>query len=231
MGDYFDRIERQLVEQVGVVYPTDAAQAVAVEPPPDRRARRAGSVRPDRLRRHSGADRGSRGSGRGLGSRWAGVGLGGLGGLIAAVVMSLGASPNPEFTIVRGKGRAVTIRVAQASSLAALNDRLAAMGIPIRTAKVLPDCVAPVQTVASRLRPAVLRTLGLASMPVISRRRSGDGRALLSVQVVPPARSGQTLVLAAGGSEAETFGQVIVGSAPACIRETRRNQALLSATG
>lgn len=231
MGDYFDRIERQLVEQVGVVYPPDAAQAVAVEPPPDRRARHAHSVRQDRLRRHGGAVRGSRGSRRGLGSRWAGVGLGGLGGLIAAVVMSLGASIGPEFTIVRGKGRVVTIRVAQASSIAALNGQLAALGIPVRAAKVLPECVAPVQAVGSRLRPAVLRTLGLASMPVISRRGGGDGRALLSVRVVPPERSGRTLVLAAGGSEVETFGQVIVSPAPACIRDTRRNQALLSATG
>jgi len=154
-----------------------------------------------------------------------------LGGLIAAVVMSLSASIGPEFTIVRGKGRVVTIRVAQASSIAALNGQLAALGIPVRAAKVLPECVAPVQAVGSRLRPAVLRTLGLASMSVISRRGGGDGRALLSVRVVPPERSGRTLVLAAGGSEVETFGQVIVSPAPACIRDTRRNQALLSATG
>lgn len=230
MGDYFDRIERQLVQQVGAVYPQSGAQALD-EASHDPRARLASGARSGRLDRRSGSGWASRTSRRGLGSRWAGVALGGLGGLIAAVVMSLGPSAGPEFSIVRGKGRVVTIQVAQTSSIAALNSRLASLGIPIRAAKVLPECVAPVQTVGSRLRPAVLRTLRLASMPVISRRRGGDRGAVLSVRAVSPGIPGRTLVLATAEAETETFGQVIVGSAPLCVRDTRRNHAVLSAAG
>jgi hypothetical protein len=225
MSDYFDRVEAQLVQRADALYSASAAgsrsvgQRVRGFQAPRGRSAGAGAfglvLGGERLRRRTP---------RSL----VGIVLGAAGGLVAALIVSLGASPaTPDFTVSREKGRLVTISAAKPSSVAALNNRLALLGIPIRAAKVLSDCVAPVQTVGPRSVPA--RTLDLASMPLVVRRLKGGRRALLSVRVAPPTRPGQTLVLAAGGSGTETVGQLITGSAPVCIRGTRRGDALLGA--
>ncbi len=233
MSDYFDRVERQLVQQAGALYSPSAGRSLTVDRPArDHRARRTtglfSGVVVDRgvLGRH---DRRSR-----RGAAWwlAGAGLGGLGGIVAAVIVSFGAgTATSELNVTRGKGHLVTITAAKASSIAVLNSRLASLGIPIRAAKVTPDCVAPVQTIDPHQRSATARTLGLASMPVISRRAKGDRGALLSVMVAAPTRPGRTLVLAAGGPRTETVGQVIAGRAPVCIRGVHHESALLGAAG
>jgi hypothetical protein len=145
------------------------------------------------------------------------------------LIVSLGAGPgSSDFTVVRGKGGLVTIKVTKPSGIVALNSRLASLGIPIRAAKVLPRCVAPVRTVGPQQRSAPARTLDLGSMPVVARRLKGDRRALLAVMIAPPTRPRQTLVLAADGPGTETVGQLIVGSAPACIRRDRAPLATTS---
>jgi hypothetical protein len=154
--------------------------------------------------------------------------LGAAGGLVAALIMLLGASPaTPDFSVSRGKGRLVTISAVAPSSVAALNNRLASLEIPIRAANVRSDCAAPVRTVGPRTTK--LRTLDVARMPLVFRRLKGDRGALLSVRVAPPSRAGQTLVLAAIGSGANPVGELITGSPPACIRGQRRGHALLGA--
>jgi len=224
MTDYFDRVEAQLVQRAGALYSTSAVGRLS--------AGRRGGFRGPRARRAdagafdlvSAGERSPRRSPRAL----VGFVLAGAGGLVAALIMLLGASPaTPDFSVSRGKGRLVTINAATPSSIAALNNRLASLGIPIRAAKVLPDCVAPVQTIGSR--SATAQTLDLAGMPLVLRRLKGDRKALLRVMVAPPSRPGQTLVLAAGGSGAEPVGQLITGSPPACIRGPRRGHALLGA--
>jgi hypothetical protein len=228
MSDYFDRVERQLVQRADALYSPTAVGSLSVGQRVRgyklSRGRSAGSDASSLIREGS---RLRRRATRCL----AGVGLGGLGGLVAALIVSLGASPaTPDFTVVRGKGRLVTIKAATPSSIAALNSRLASLGIPIRAAKVLPRCIAPVQTVGPQHRSVSALTLELASMPMVMRRLKGDQRALLAVRVAPVTRAGQTLLLATGSPGTETFGQLIVGSAPACVRGTRRGRALLGAT-
>jgi hypothetical protein len=226
MSDYFDRVERQLVRRADALYSPGAVGSLSVQ----------------RSRAYK-LSRGHRGASGAFGlvcagqrlrrfatHRLAGLGLGVIGGLVAALIVSLGASPAPpDFTVSRGKGRLVTIKVANPSSIPALNSKLASLGIPIRAAKVLSYCVAPAQARGSQqLKPAA-RTLDVASMPLVLRRLKGDSRALLSVRVAPPTRRRETLLLAAGGSGAETLGQLILGSAPVCVRGGRHESALLAA--
>ncbi len=225
MSEYFDRVEAQLVQRADALYSTSAGGWLSV----GRRGRGFGAPRGRR------ADPGAFdlvGAGERLPRRapraLVAFVLAGAGGLIAALIMLLGPSPaTPDFSVSRGKGRLVTISAATPASIAALNNRLASLGIPIRAARVLPDCVAPVQTIGPRSAPA--QTLDLPGMPLVLRRLKGDREALLRVRVVPPSRPGQTLVLAADGSGAEPVGELIMGSPPACIRGPRRGHALLGA--
>jgi hypothetical protein len=225
MTDYFDRVETQLVQRAEALYPASADGSLSL----DGRVR---DVRPPLGRRAETAALdlagGSRDSLRRTPDALVGMVLGAVGGLVAALIMLLGASPaTPDFSVSRGKGRLVTISAATPSSVAALNNRLASLGIPIRAANVRSDCVAPVQPIGPRSTKP--RTLDLAGMPLVVRRLKGDHRALLSVRVAPPSRAGQTLVLAAGGSGADPVGELITGSPPACIRGPRRGHALLGA--
>jgi hypothetical protein len=225
MSDYFDRMERQLVRRADALYAPGAVGSPSVQ--------RSREYKLSHVHRGASGAFGLVCAGQRLRrraiQRVAGLGLGVIGGLVAALIVSLGASPAPpDFTVSRGKGRLVTIKVAKPSSIPALNSKLASLGIPIRAAKVLSSCVAPVQALGSQqLTPA--RTLEVASMPLVLRRLKGDSRALLSVRVAPPTRLGQTLLLAADGSGAETLGQLILGSAPVCVRGGRRETALLAA--
>ena len=225
MTDYFDRVEAQLVQRADALYSASAGGSLS----PGGRVR---GVRPPRGRRVEIAALDLAGAGghspRRTPDALVGMVLGAAGGLVAALIMLLGASPaTPDFSVSRGKGRLVTISAAAPSSVTALNNRLASLGIPVRAATVRSDCVAPVQTIGP---PSTKRrTLNVAAMPLVLRRLTGDRRALLSVRVAPPSRPGQTLVLAAGGSGADPVGQVITGSPPACIRGPRRGHALLGA--
>jgi len=226
MSDYFDRVERQLVRRADALYAPGAVGSLSLQ--------RSREYKLSRGRRAvSGAFGlvcGGRRLRRRATQRLAGVGLGAVGGLVAALIVSLGASPAPpDFTVSRGKGRLVTIKVAKPSSIPALNRKLASLGIPIRAAKVLSYCVAPVQTLGSQQLTPAARTLEVASMPLVLRRPKGDSRALLSVRVAPPTRLGQTLLLAANASGAETRGQLILGSAPVCVRGGHHETALLAA--
>jgi hypothetical protein len=225
LTDYFDRVETQLVQRADALYPASAGGSLS----PGGRVR---GVRPPRGRRAEVAALDLAGPGRHSLRRTpdalVGMVLGAAGGLVAALIMLLGASPaTPDFSVSRGKGRLVTISAAAPSSVAALNNRLASLGIPIRAANVRSDCAAPVQMIGSRSTKP--RTLDAARMPLVFRRLKGDRGALLSVRVAPPSRAGQTLVLAAGGSGAALVGELITGSPPACIRGPRRGHALLGA--
>jgi hypothetical protein len=154
--------------------------------------------------------------------------VGAVGGLVAAVIVLLGASPaTPDFSVARGKGGLVAITAETPSSLARLNARLGSSGIAVRVARVLPRCVAPARPVGPQ-RSVAARTLDLASMPVVVRRLKGDRYGLLSVRVAPPTRPGQTLLLAADSS-GDTFGQLISGLAPGCVRGARHGGALFGA--
>lgn len=230
MSDYFDRVERQLAHQATSRYGSSASRS----PVRVRRADahrllwralhgleaafwRGNSARPARRSRLS------------FGAYLAGA-VAGVGGLLAVLVMSFGASITPEQLVARGKGGLVTITAADGSSVGALNRRLASLGIPIRAAAVLPGCVAPVRSVTHDQQVAGARTLDVAGMPVVSHRRPRDRRGLVA-RVVPPLKQGLTLVLAVGDSASATVGQVIVGPAPRCVRGRHRAVALSGAAG
>jgi len=230
VSDYFDRVERQLAHQAASRYGSSAFRS----PVRVRRAdahrllwralrgleaafQRGNSARPDRRSR------------LGFGAYLVGA-LAGVGGLLAVLVMSFGASVTPEQLVVRGKGGLVTITAADGSSVGALNRRLASLGIPVRAAVVLPGCVAPVWSVARGQQIAGARTLDVAGMPVVSRRRGRDLRGLVA-RVIPPFKRGLTLVLAVGARASETVGQVIVGPAPRCVRGRHRSVAVSGAVG
>lgn len=230
MSDYFDRVERQLAHQATSRYGPSASRSVV-------RVRRAdvhrmlwralhalqaafpcgNSARPDRRSR------------LGFGAFLAGA-VAGVGGLLAVLVMSFGASVTPEQLVARGKGGLVTIRAADGSSVGALNRRLAWLGIPVRAAAVLPGCVAPVWPVARGQQVADARTLDVAGMAVVSRRRPRDRLGLLA-RVLPPLKRGLTLVLAVGDRASETVGQIVVGPAPRCVRGQHPAVALSGAVG
>jgi hypothetical protein len=226
MSDYFDRVERQLVQRADALYsPSPGGLPSAGHRPSVSHASRAGSAVLDALGLSRMGPRPRRLAPRSV----AGIVVGALGGLVAALIVSLGASPaTPDFTVARGKGGSVTIKATAPSSIAALNTRLGSLGIAIRVAKVLPRCVAPARPVGSQRRSIPARTLDLASMPVVGRRLKGDHGGLLSVRVMPPDRPGQTLLLAADSS-GDTFGLLISGLAPACVRGARHGRALLGA--
>ena len=222
MSDYFDRVERQLVQRAEALYSPSAGGSRLVRQPSRSYASRAGA-----LVNALGLSRARavlRRPSRSVAATIVGV----LGGLVAALIVSLGASPaTPDFTIARGKGGLVTIKATTPSSIAAVNARLASLGIAIRVARVLPSCVAPARPVGAQRRSA--RTLDLASMPVAVRRLNNDRQALVAVRIAPPTRPGQTLLLAAGTAGTASFGQLISGLAPACIRGPGQGHALLGA--
>jgi hypothetical protein len=224
MSDYFDRVERQLVQRAEALYSPSAGGSLLARQPSRSYLSRASA-----LLNALGLSR-ARAVLRRPSRSVAATIMGVLGGLVAALIVSLGASPaTPDFTIARGKGGVVTIKATTPSSIAAVNARLASLGIAIRVARVLPRCVAPVRPVGARRRSARARTLDLASMPVAVRRLTNDRQALVAVRIAPPTTRGQTLLLAAGTSGTASFGQLISGLAPACIRGPAQGHALLGA--
>lgn len=230
MSDYFDRVERQLAHQATSRYGPSASRSPVRVRHADahRMLRRAAHTLEAAFQRGNSAhpDRRSR---LGFGAYLAGA-VAGVGGLVAVLVMSFGASVTPERLVARGKGGLVTITAADGSSVGALNRRLASLGIPVRAAAVLPGCVAPVWPVTRGQQVAGARTLDVAGMAVVSHRRPWDRLGLVA-RALPPLKRGLTLVLAVGDHASETVGQVVVGSAPRCVRGRHRAVALSGAVG
>ena len=227
MSGYFDGVQRQLVARADALYPPAPGGAASVSRRTDvLSALRVRVAVRDVVGVIGANPRSRRSVGRSVGA----IAVGACGGLVAALIVSLGAGPAAsDFTVARGKGRLVTIKAATPSSIPGVNRRLASLGIAVRVATVLPRCVAPVRPVGARYRTASPLTLDLASMPVAVRRLKGDGHGLFSVRLLPPTTPGQTLVLAAGASDADAYGQLVSGSAPACVRGPGHRPAVLSA--
>jgi hypothetical protein len=228
MSDYLDRVERQLVQRADALYAPGGSGWSSAG-----RRGRFGHV----PRGVPGLDgRGVFGQGGRLRRRgsWsvAGVVVGALGGLVAAVIMSLAPSPaTSDFTVARGKGGVVTIKANTSSSISAVNSRLTWLGIPIRVARSLPKCTA-LGTGRGATRGSVATgSPDRPGTPVVVRRLRGDPRALLSVRVRPPTRPGQTLVLAADKPGGDIVGRLISGSAAVCAAGADRAPALLGAPG
>jgi hypothetical protein len=225
VSDYLDRVERQLVQRADGLYAPSRGWSSAGHRDRFGLVSRAGS----------GLDaRGVRGRGgwpRRRGS-WSvgGVIIGALGGLIAAVIMSLGASPAPsDFTVARGKGGVVTIKASTSSNISAVNSRLAWLGIPIRVARTLPTCTASRRVPGAKRGSVPAGSVDRPRMPVL-RRLKGDPRALLAIRVRPPTQPGQTLVLAADKPGGEIVGQLISGATAVCVTAGGRGPALLGAS-
>lgn len=231
MSDYFDRVERQLAHQATSRYGLGASRLPV-------RVRRADAHRMlwRAVRALEGAFQPGKSSARhdsrsrlGFGAYFAGA-VAGVGGLVAVLVMSFGASVTPEQLVARGKGGLVTIAAGDGSSVGALNRRLASLGLPVRAAAVLPGCVAPAWPVTHGQQTVGARTLDVAGMAVVSHRRPRDRLGLVA-RVLPPLKRGLTLVLAVGDHASEIVGQVVVGSAPRCVRGRHRAVALSGAVG
>lgn len=220
MSDYLDRIERQLVQRADELYGTRSGSSSAG---------RFGVVsrfmtRLDPL----GVVGQVRWTPR-RGGSWSlpGIVLGVLGGLVVAMVMSLGASSAPaDFTLVRGKGGMLVVKANPSANLADINTRLAQLGIPIRLARSLATCTSsgsgPLRTGGSALAGS-----GDQALPVVVRRLKGYPRALLAVRVRPPTRPGQTLVLAAGRPGGQVVGRLISGRGLVCTAGVGRGLGLL----
>jgi hypothetical protein len=146
----------------------------------------------------------------------AGVGAG-VGAISATLVLIFaGVSSPPAFAVTTTADGTMTITLNALSAVDSLNAKLAAAGLHVRVAQVVPGCDAPVQTAGSDAPPATLQA---------EPRAVGD-----SVQFSPAAApgtsaphptnvpSGQTLVLAASKSGLQAVGQINQSTAPACVR-------------
>src|ERR1039458_6762695 len=106
MSDYFDRVERQLVQRADALYSPSAGGVLSA----GRRPRLFYASRASSALLHALGLSHARAVFRGASRSVVGMIMGVLGGLIAALIVSLGASPaTPDFTIARGKGGLVTI--------------------------------------------------------------------------------------------------------------------------
>ena len=203
--------------------------ALDAEPPrPERRDRRAHGVRRgvargagdaswwNRLRRGLGSGP-ARGRVR-LSRLIVGIVVG-LVGLVAAVVVALGAeTAAPAFALTRSSDGLVTITLSEITGIAGLNRRFAAMGIRVRAVPIVRGCVAPVRVVGPNHQPEPRpSTLHASMVPGPARNGQERGGYLPSLTLRPPADAGRTAVVAASTSGLALVGAVVRGAAPACV--------------
>jgi hypothetical protein len=222
MSDYFERIERQLVKQAAALYPA-AADGSSRAPADDvgrSGVRSAASIQPDRW--HDGRRRAG-GWRSGGADRLGGFGVGTFGGLIAALVVSLGASTAaPDAPAMRGKGRLVTIRMSTTSN--GIGGPLALLGVA-GVSEVSTDCLASAGPVQTKLPPVGTRGVHLRGPRVAARRDRIDRRQLPPAGVTLPRRLLGATALPDGGELDALI------PAPVCVRGARGAPAFAGATG
>ena len=226
MSDYFERIERQLVKQAAALYPAGSDASSRDDAPVHEDG--VSGVRPvdsGRLDRwHDGRRRGG-GWRSGGADRLGGFGLGTFGGLIAALVVSLGASTAaPDATAMRGKGRLVTIRMSTASSSNGIGGPLASLGVA-GVSQVRTECLASGGPVQAELSPVGARAVHLRGPRVVARRDWNDRRQVPPTGVTLPRR----LLGAAVRPNSDRLDELI--PAPVCVRGARGAPAFAGATG
>lgn len=146
--------------------------------------------------------------------------LAGAGAGAAAVAATLaltlvGVSSPPAFAVTTGPDGTTTITLNALSAVGTLNAKLAATGVHVRVAPVVPGCNDPVQLAGSDAPPATLQAQPQArgdSMQLSATTAPGPrGHHLTTVP------AGQTLVLAASKSGLQVVGQIKQSTAPACV--------------
>lgn len=139
----------------------------------------------------------------------------GLGAASAAAVLALaGVSSPPAFAVSTGADGSVTITLNSLSAVGDLNAKLAAAGLHVRVAEVVPGCNAPVQLAGSTAAPATLQATPGAGASAVQLSLTADPGAGAVLTNVP---DGDTLVLAASQSGLEAVGQIAQSDAPACV--------------
>jgi hypothetical protein len=143
----------------------------------------------------------------------AGAGVGGLAAVLALTFA--GASSPPAFAVTTGAGGTITITLNALSAVDSLNAKLAAAGVHVRVAEVVPGCNAPVQLAGSNAPPATLQAKPGAGVNSVQLSATADpGAGAGGLTNVP---AGQTLVLAASRSGLQSVGQINQSTAPACV--------------
>jgi hypothetical protein len=141
-----------------------------------------------------------------------------LAAITVAVLLAFGAtSTPPAYAIARHRDGQVTITLNLITSIGALNDKMEAMGLPIRAVPALKGCDAPVRIIGPDHEPT-----GPAKTLIVHPDGTHDGRPsygrVVAVTVLPPVDPDRTLVLAAG--KVGFFylaGQTVQGPPPACF--------------
>ncbi|MFZ0090930.1 MAG: hypothetical protein WAL63_15575 [Solirubrobacteraceae bacterium] len=126
-----------------------------------------------------------------------------------------GVSSPPAFAVTTDPDGTTTITLNALSAVGALNAKLAATGVHVRVAPVVPGCNAPVHTTGSDAPPATLQAQPQArgdSMQLSPTADPGSGAHRLTN--VP---AGRTLVLAASKSGLQVVAQINQSTAPACV--------------
>jgi hypothetical protein len=140
----------------------------------------------------------------------------GIAALTAVLVLIVaGASSPAAFAVTTRADGTVTITLNALSAVDSLNAKLAAAGLHVRVARVVPGCDAPVQIAGSDAPPATLQAepqAGGDRMQFSPAAAPGPG-----AQGLTKVPAGQTLVLAASESGLQVVGQITQSTAPVCV--------------
>jgi hypothetical protein len=143
----------------------------------------------------------------------AGAGIAALCATLA--VIFAGVSSPPAFAVTTHPDGTTTITLNALSAVGALNAKLAATGVHVRVAPVVPGCQDPVQIAGSDAPPATLQAQPQAGGDSMQLSPTADPG--LSAHDLTNVPAGQTLVLAASKSGLQVVGQINQGTAPACV--------------
>jgi hypothetical protein len=134
---------------------------------------------------------------------------------VTVVLIFAGVSSPPAFAVTTGPDGTTTITLNALSAVGALNVKLAATGVHVRVAPVVPGCNDPVQLAGSDAPPATLQARSQAGGDSMQLSPTADpGPSAHDLTNVP---AGQTLVLAASKSGLQVVGQITQSTAPACV--------------
>jgi hypothetical protein len=140
----------------------------------------------------------------------------GIAAISATLALTVaGVSSPPAFAVTTDPDGTTTITLNALSAVGALNAKLAATGVHVRVAPVVPGCNDPVQIAGSDAPPATLQAQPEAGGDSMQLSPTPDpGSSAHNLTNVP---AGQTLVLAASKSGLQVVGQINQSAAPACV--------------
>jgi hypothetical protein len=131
------------------------------------------------------------------------------------VLIFAGVSSPPAFAVATGPDGMTTITLNALSAVGALNAKLAATGVRVRVAPVVPGCHDPVQIAGSDAPAATLQAQPQAGGDSMQLSPTADPGP--SAHNLTNVRAGQTLVLAASKSGLQVVGQSNQSTAPVCV--------------